>query len=169
MTQTNEQQAIERRPMRPRDWQVMRCIADSLGAMGISPNTISLAGVFFCVASGVAMWGTSHVDGLAARLLWIAAILGVQLRGLCNLFDGMVAVNRGVASPVGELFNEVPDRVSDAAMLIGMGYAINSTPELVILLLLWRCLLLIPVPRAGLPGHHKITAGRWPNRNACLP
>jgi phosphatidylglycerophosphate synthase len=38
----------------------------------------------------------------------------------------MVAVLRQIASPVGELFNEVPDRVSDAATLIGFGYAAGS-------------------------------------------
>ena len=42
----------------------------------------------------------------------------------------MVAVLREVASPVGELFNEVPDRVSDAATLIGFGYATGSDPVL---------------------------------------
>ncbi len=40
----------------------------------------------------------------------------------------MVAVLRQIASPVGELFNEVPDRVSDAATLIGFGYAAGSDP-----------------------------------------
>jgi phosphatidylglycerophosphate synthase len=39
------------------------------------------------------------------------------------MLDGMVAIEGGRASPVGELFNEVPDRVSDAATLIGAGYA----------------------------------------------
>jgi len=50
----------------------------------------------------------------------------VQLRLLGNLYDGMVAVLRQIASSVGELFNEVPDRVSDAATLIGFGYAAGS-------------------------------------------
>ena len=46
------------------------------------------------------------------------------------MLDGMVAVESGAASPVGELFNEVPDRVSDAAMFIGAGYAQGSHPTL---------------------------------------
>jgi phosphatidylglycerophosphate synthase len=46
------------------------------------------------------------------------------------MLDGMVAVESGVASPVGELFNEVPDRVSDAAMLIGAGYSLGGEPAL---------------------------------------
>ncbi len=43
---------------------------------------------------------------------WLAGALLVQLRLLANLYDGMVAVLRQIASPVDELFNEVPDRVS---------------------------------------------------------
>ena len=50
----------------------------------------------------------------------------VQARLLANLLDGMVAIGRGVASPTGELFNEVPDRVSDTAVLVGLGVAAGS-------------------------------------------
>src|ERR1043166_9375593 len=39
------------------------------------------------------------------------------------MLDGMVALASGRASKVGELYNEVPDRVSDAAVFIGAGYA----------------------------------------------
>src|SRR6516165_2874016 len=39
------------------------------------------------------------------------------------MFDGLVAVEGGRGSRVGELFNEVPDRISDGAILIGLGYA----------------------------------------------
>src|SRR5262249_52783241 len=47
-----------------------------------------------------------------------------------NMFDGMVALQTATASPVGELFNEVPDRVSDTAILVGAGYAVGGVPEL---------------------------------------
>jgi phosphatidylglycerophosphate synthase len=39
------------------------------------------------------------------------------------MLDGMVALASGRDSKVGELYNEVPDRVSDAAVFIGAGYA----------------------------------------------
>ena len=38
---------------------------------------------------------------------------------LANLLDGLVAVEGGRRSPTGELFNEVPDRVSDVLVLAG--------------------------------------------------
>ena len=39
------------------------------------------------------------------------------------MLDGMVAIGRGIASPRGELYNEVPDRVADTAVLAGLGVA----------------------------------------------
>jgi len=39
------------------------------------------------------------------------------------MLDGMVALASGRASKVGELYNEIPDRVSDAAVFIGAGFA----------------------------------------------
>jgi len=52
------------------------------------------------------------------------------LRLLANMFDGMVAVAAGRTSRLGELFNEFPDRLSDAATLVGLGYAAGGRPDL---------------------------------------
>jgi phosphatidylglycerophosphate synthase len=60
----------------------------------------------------------------------LAGALLIQLRLLANMLDGMVAIEGGKASPVGELYNEVPDRVSDVATLIGAGYAAGGDPTL---------------------------------------
>jgi len=59
----------------------------------------------------------------------ILAGCGMQLRLLCNLFDGMVAVEGGFKTKAGELFNELPDRFSDAFILIGAGYALPDFPR----------------------------------------
>jgi phosphatidylglycerophosphate synthase len=59
-------------------------------------------------------------------VFWLLGALLVQGRLAANLLDGMVAIGRGVASPVGELYNEVPDRVSDTAVLAGLGVAAGS-------------------------------------------
>ena len=71
---------------------------------------------------------TSYVTQPA--FAWLAAAVLVQLRLLANLLDGMVAIEAAQASRVGELFNEVPDRVSDAATLVGLGFAVGSVPLL---------------------------------------
>ena len=100
----------------------MRVIAGWMAAKGFSANGISVAGMFFGLLGGAALYATAGLPEYA-RLLWVAGAACIQLRLLANLFDGMVALARGTASKVGELFNEVPDRVSDSAILIGLGTA----------------------------------------------
>jgi phosphatidylglycerophosphate synthase len=46
------------------------------------------------------------------------------------MLDGMVAVARRIASRHGELYNEVPDRLSDVAVLVGLGYGDGGDPAL---------------------------------------
>lgn len=113
---------LDRRPIAARDLKIMQATAAWMARRGFSANGISVAGMVFGLAAGVALFLTSHLPDFA-RLLWIAGAAGIQLRLLANLFDGMVAIARGTASKVGELFNEVPDRVSDTAILLGLGYA----------------------------------------------
>ena len=62
--------------------------------------------------------------------LWLLGAAGAQLRLQANLLDGMVAIAGGKASAVGELYNEVPDRISDPAIFIGLGYAAGASPWL---------------------------------------
>jgi phosphatidylglycerophosphate synthase len=113
----------DRRPIKSRDTRWAHAIAHRLATAGVSPNAISVFGMFAASAAGVAFAITSQSEGVLQRALWIGGALLVQVRLLCNLFDGMVAIARDIASPTGELYNEVPDRISDAAVMIGLGYA----------------------------------------------
>lgn len=122
--------APDRRPVGARHWRWIVALAGALARAGVSANAISAAGMIACGAAGGLLAMTARLDEPAARLAWLAAALLVQLRGLCNVLDGMVAMERGTASPVGELWNEIPDRVSDAAMLVGLGYASFGSPTL---------------------------------------
>ena len=54
---------------------------------------------------------------------FIAAAVCVQLRLLCNLLDGMVAIEGGKSTATGALFNEIPDRLADPLFLVPLGYA----------------------------------------------
>ena len=56
----------------------------------------------------------------------ILAVCGMQLRLLCNLFDGMVAIEGGFKTKAGEIFNELPDRFSDAFIFIGAAYSVPA-------------------------------------------
>jgi len=86
--------------------------------------------MYAAVAGGTAAALTVQAQAFPQRLLWVAVAAGCQLRLLTNMLDGMVAIQSATASPVGELYNEVPDRVSDVAIFLGLGYAAGGSPEL---------------------------------------
>src|SRR5436305_13999568 len=111
---------MDRRPIATRNRKWAQAATAWFVARHVSPNAISIAGMCACIVAGIALGVTSVAD---YRVLWIIAALGAQLRLTANMLDGMVALASGRASKVGELYNEIPDRVSDAAVFIGAGYA----------------------------------------------
>lgn len=96
---------------------------------GVSPNSISLAGMVAGILAGGAFAATQLLPDFWRPAFFLAAAL-IQLRLLANMLDGMVAVQTKTDSPVGELFNEIPDRVSDSFTIIGAGYALGGSAEL---------------------------------------
>src|SRR6476646_10754269 len=113
-------QAMDRRPIATRNRKWAQAATAWLAARNVSPNAISIAGMCACIIGGIALGLTSVSD---YRILWLIAAGGAQLRLTGNMLDGMVALASGRASKVGELYNEVPDRISDAAVFIGAGFA----------------------------------------------
>ncbi len=120
----------QRRPIRTRDARWAASLAERLANAGLTPNAISLAGMLGAMGAGIVLGLTSQVGPIGMRLLFILAAVLIQFRLLCNMFDGMVAVSRDLCSKTGQLWNEVPDRVSDAMILIGAGYAVGGEPTL---------------------------------------
>jgi len=106
-----------RRPIAARGSAWAQRIAGALARSAITPNQISVASVLFAAigATLLAWWPT------APGLVLCAAC--VQLRLVCNLLDGMVAMEGGKASAVGKIYNEFPDRVADSLLIVALGYA----------------------------------------------
>jgi phosphatidylglycerophosphate synthase len=119
-----------RRPLKSRSIPVFQKLAASLARAKVSADTISATGMGFGLASGFTLAATWYVGGAAEIVLWLASAALVQLRLLSNMLDGMVAVEGGQKSKLGPLWNEIPDRISDSATLIGAGYAVGGIPEL---------------------------------------
>ncbi|PTM40008.1 CDP-alcohol phosphatidyltransferase family protein [Bosea sp. 124] len=115
-----------RRPLASRDSGWARAIARRLSAADITPNQISMASMAMAAIAGAAFWlaGSAHSGSRAALLL--AAALFCQFRLLCNLFDGMVAIEGGKQAPDGPFWNEFPDRIADILILVGAGYGANA-------------------------------------------
>lgn len=110
-----------RRPLSSRDTGWARGITRWLAGTGITPNQISAASVGFALLSGAFFACVAGTDGALRIACLIGGGLMVQMRLLCNLFDGMVAVEAGQGGPTGPFWNEVPDRPADVLILVGVG------------------------------------------------
>ena len=110
-----------RRPLKVRDTALAQGIARALSRTPLTPNQISLLSMLFALCAALCFW---QVHARPASTVWLLpAALFIQLRLLCNLFDGMVAVEGGKHTPAGELYNDMPDRVADVLILVAAGYA----------------------------------------------
>ncbi len=119
----------DRRPIAARRLAVIQTTARLLAARRVSPNLISLVGMAGGIVAGAAFAATAQTDSpLAVRALFLFAAACIQLRLLCNVIDGLVAVEGNMRSPVGEVYNEAPDRISDICTIVGAGYALSGWP-----------------------------------------
>lgn len=122
------EESSNRRPIKARGSGWARRLAAALAHAGAAPDLISAASVAISLLGGALMLGAGATSGqpLVRAVFFIAAAVCIQLRLLCNLLDGMVAVEHGRGSPAGPIWNELPDRVSDVALLVAAGYAAGA-------------------------------------------
>ncbi len=112
--------ASNRRELKTRSKAWVGKFTQYLVKTNITPNQISLLSVVFALFSGLSFYAFSFNQ--TGGWLLLAAIL-IQLRLLCNLMDGLVAVEGGKGTKSGELFNDIPDRFADVFIILGAGYA----------------------------------------------
>ena len=85
---------------------------------GIHPDVFSYASIVAAAIAGLLFWqSTRHPKFL---VLGVAFAL---LRLWLNMFDGMVAVASGKASKKGEIVNDLPDRISDVMIFVGIAHS----------------------------------------------
>ncbi|MFN3575455.1 MAG: CDP-alcohol phosphatidyltransferase family protein [Tabrizicola sp.] len=92
---------------------------------GLTPNQISRASIAFA-ATGLALYWLSTTAGSLRFLCLLLAAAAIQARLLCNLIDGMVAIEGGKGAKDGPFWNEAPDRLSDLFLLAGAGLAAGA-------------------------------------------
>ncbi|MCW7762009.1 CDP-alcohol phosphatidyltransferase family protein [Photorhabdus luminescens] len=119
----------DRRPIKTRNAVWAGKMAKWLQCKGATPNGISVASVVFAALAGVCFAVCFLVESfwLTSVLLIIGALL-IQGRLMCNLLDGMVAVEGGLKTAAGTVFNDLPDRIADSFILIGVGYGLTLFP-----------------------------------------
>jgi phosphatidylglycerophosphate synthase len=93
---------------------------------GVHPDSISYASVVFALLGGAGLY-------FAGRLDWLLLVAPCcfLLRLYCNMVDGMVAVKANKCSARGEVINELPDRISDTVIFVGLGLSGLADRQLV--------------------------------------
>jgi phosphatidylglycerophosphate synthase len=110
-----------RRPLKSRGTGWAAAAARVALASGISADGVSILGIVISIIGAAVL-----VAGTAAPWHFLVGAVAVQLRLLCNMLDGMVAVEGGRKSLYGPIYNELPDRLEDSLLLIAAGYAAYS-------------------------------------------
>jgi phosphatidylglycerophosphate synthase len=85
---------------------------------GISADTISYLSIVASFLAAICFWLSGE-----NRWLLIIAPLFCYLRLWFNMLDGMVAVAANKASRRGEILNDLPDRISDVVIFIGVAHS----------------------------------------------
>lgn len=118
-----------RRPLASRNTRWAEACVRALARTPVTPNQISFLSVIMAAVAGLCLALSAELDGALRIVALVGAALFCQLRLICNLLDGMLAVEAGRGGPDGPFWNEVPDRVADPLILVGAGYG-AGLPEL---------------------------------------
>ena len=110
---------------------------------GIHPDAISYLSVVAALVAAMCFWKSG-----AARWLLIIAPLFCYLRLWFNMLDGLVAFAAGRASRRGEILNDLPDRISDVLIFIGVAHSGFMNP----LIGYWAAILAVLTSYVGLFG-----------------
>jgi phosphatidylglycerophosphate synthase len=86
--------------------------------LGIPPDAISYLSILAALVAALCFWKSG-------RNMWLLIIapLFCYLRLWFNMLDGMVAVAAGKASARGEIVNDLPDRISDVIIFVGVAHS----------------------------------------------
>jgi phosphatidylglycerophosphate synthase len=109
----------------------------------IHPDAVSYASIVASGIAGVCFWRSAHAPWL---LLVAPGFCYVRL--WLNMLDGMVALASGNGGPRGEIVNDLPDRVSDIVIFVGVAHSGFCAP----ISGYWAALLALLTAYVGLLG-----------------
>jgi len=125
MGQKNEK-TEGRRDVSSRNTKWAHKVAVWLTKRNVTPNSISVMSVIFSAIGGSLLLLAAFEAGLSLYIAFSAYIVCILGRLLCNLFDGMVAIEGGKKSDNGDLFNDIPDRFADVFLIVPAGYVAGT-------------------------------------------
>ena len=110
---------------------------------GIHADAISYLSIVASLIAAICFWKSG-----ARRWLLIIAPLFCYLRLWFNMLDGLVAFAAGKASRRGEILNDLPDRISDIVIFIGVAHSGLMNP----LIGYWTAIFAVLTSYVGLFG-----------------
>jgi phosphatidylglycerophosphate synthase len=110
---------------------------------GIRPDAISYLSIVAALVAAICFWKSG-----ATRWLLIIAPLFCYLRLWFNMLDGLVAFAAGKASRRGEILNDLPDRISDIVIFVGVAHSGLMNP----LIGYWAAIFAVLTSYVGLFG-----------------
>jgi len=111
--------------LKPASQRLVRPLEDALVAAGVHPDTLTALSVPVALAGGLAFAFSDEAPALLLAVPFLAAA-----RLVLNLLDGMIARRTGVSRPMGEIWNELADRVGDTLFLGGLALSPAVDPRL---------------------------------------
>jgi len=113
-----EYQPTSRRPIAESFRKTARGVVAWCVRHNVHPDSISYFSVVAAALAAACFWQS----GRHPWLLWLGPAF-CYLRLWCNMLDGMVALAAGKASWRGEILNDLPDRVSDVMIFVGVAHS----------------------------------------------
>jgi CDP-diacylglycerol--glycerol-3-phosphate 3-phosphatidyltransferase len=97
-------------------------VARTLLRIGLRPNHITVLGMLFTVAAGVAV--------ACGRVYWRPTAIGFLIgAGACDILDGAMAILGKRITRFGAILDSVSDRVGDAALFLGAAFYYALHPD----------------------------------------
>lgn len=109
--------------MKPAWQRLLRPVVTWLVAHHVSADALTGAAVPVAAAVGVCF---AFSDGASGLLLLVPALAALRL--ILNLLDGQVARLGGTARPMGEIGNELADRIGDVLAIGGLAFVAGVGP-----------------------------------------
>ena len=110
---------------------------------GIDADAISYLSIVAALIAAIGFWKSG-----ATRWLLVVSPLFCYLRLWFNMLDGLVAVAAGKASRRGEILNDLPDRISDIMIFVGVAHSGLMNP----LIGYWTAIFAVLTSYVGLFG-----------------
>lgn len=109
--------------MKPAWQRLLRPVVDALVARCVPADAVTASAVPVAAAAGLCI---AVADTIPAALLAVPVLAALRL--ILNLIDGQVARLGGTARPMGEVGNELADRLGDVLAIGGLAFVAGVGP-----------------------------------------